>query len=81
MKKVAVVLVMVFMLTATCWAAGKGPEGQDVTMTGKISCTFCNLPKAGQCSMECCQNCIKSGDPVLFSDSKDNLYILLSGEH
>jgi len=82
MKKAVLVLMALFLLTATCWAQGMAPKGQDVTITGKLSCTFCNLPAAGgKCSKECCQACIKSGDPALLTDEKGGLYILLSGEH
>lgn len=55
-------------------------KGKEVTMTGRISCTFCNLPAAMECTKECCTACIKAGDPVLFSDEKGNLYLLVSGE-
>ena len=76
MKKAVVVLMAVLMLTATCWAAEKGAaKSKDVTMTGKISCTFCNLPAAGDCTKDCCQMCVKSGDPVLFTNAKGGLYI------
>ncbi len=77
MKRAVVILLAVVLFSAICWAA---PKGEDVTMTGRISCTFCNLPAEGACSKECCLACIKSGDPVLFSDAKGNLFILLSGE-
>ena len=81
MKRAVVILVPALLFSATCWAAGKAaPKGKEVTMTGKISCTFCNLPAPGNCSKECCLTCIKSGDPVLFTDAKGNLYILLSDE-
>jgi hypothetical protein len=56
------------------------PKGQDITITGLMSCTFCNLPGGGTCTKECCQNCVKAGDPVLLTDAKGNLYILLTGE-
>ena len=79
MKKAVLVLMAVLVLTATCWAQDV-PKGQDVTITGLISCTFCNLPAVGKCSKECCQACVKSGDPVLLTDVKGGLYILLSGE-
>ena len=82
MKKAVLVLMAVLLLTATCWAQGMTPKGKDITMTGMLSCTFCNLPAAGgKCSKECCQACIKSGDPALLSDAKGTLYVLLSGEH
>ncbi len=79
MKRALLVLMAVCILTSTCWAAA--PKGEEVTITGKITCTYCNLPASGKCSLECCQNCIKSGDPVLLEDAGGNLYILLSGEH
>lgn len=78
MKRAVLVLMALLLLTTTCWA--QAPKGQDVTMTGMISCTFCNLPGGGKCTKECCQSCVKAGDPVLFTDAKGSLYILLSGE-
>jgi hypothetical protein len=57
------------------------PKGEEVTITGVITCTFCNLPAAGgKCTKECCQACIKSGDPILLQDEKGSLYLLISGE-
>jgi hypothetical protein len=79
MKKAVLLLMAVLLLVSTCWAAA--PKGEEVTITGKMTCTFCNLPAMGKCSRECCQNCIKAGDPPLLSDDKGNLYILLTGEH
>jgi len=81
MKKAVLVLMALLLLTATCWAQGMAPKGQDVTITGMLTCTFCNLPGAGKCSKECCQACIKAGDPPLLTDAKGDLYILLTGEH
>jgi hypothetical protein len=78
MKKAMVVVVAVLLLTAAGWAASS--KGKEVTITGKISCTFCNLPAASNCSKECCQACIKSGDPVLLTDAQGNLYLLISGD-
>ncbi len=80
MKKAVLVIMALLVLTATCWAQGMAPKGQEVTVTGVISCTFCNLPGGGKCTKECCQNCIKSGDPVLLTAADGQLYILLSGE-
>lgn len=79
MRKALLVIVTLLLLSPVCWAAA--PKGQEVTITGKITCTFCNLPASGKCSKECCMNCIKSGDPTLLEDAEGNLYILLSGEH
>jgi len=79
MKKTLAILMALALLTSICWAAA--PKGEEVAITGKMTCTFCNLPAPGKCSKECCQNCIKSGDPALLDDGKGNVYILLSGEH
>jgi hypothetical protein len=89
MKKTFFAFMAILLLTAGSWAADKGAEkgktmpmdkGKEVTITGKISCTFCNLPAAMECTKECCTACIKSGDPVLLSDDNGNLYLLISGE-
>lgn len=80
MKKTLLLVMAVLLMASISWAAA--PKGQEVTITGKMTCTFCNLPapaKGG--TKECCQNCIKSGDPTLLEDAQGNLYILLSGEH
>lgn len=80
MKKALLVLMALLLLSATCWAQGMAPKGKDVTVTGLMSCTFCNLPGGGKCTKECCQNCVKAGDPVLLTDAKGQRYILLTGE-
>jgi hypothetical protein len=95
MKKAILAILAIFLATSAAWAAepvmekSKGMEkgkmihmekGKEVTITGRISCTFCNLPAAMECTKECCTACIKAGDPVLFSDEKGNLYLLVSGE-
>lgn len=81
MKRALVVMMAAVLATAVGWAAVQGAtQGKEVAITGKISCTFCNLPAKGNCTKECCQACIASGDPVLLSDAKGSLYILLSGD-
>ena len=82
MKKALLALMVLFLLTATCWAQEKGAsKGQDVTITGKLTCTFCNLATPSKaCNKACCQDCIKAGDPALLTDAKGSLYILLTGE-
>ncbi len=81
MKKALLVLMALVLLNATCWAQGMTPKGQETTITGKLSCTFCNLATPSkQCTKECCMDCIKAGDPPLLTDGQGNLYILLSGE-
>ena len=81
MKRALLVLMAVLLLASICWAQGAAPKGEEVTITGKMTCTFCNLPAPGTCSKECCQACFKSGDPALLEDAKGSLYILLSGQH
>ena len=78
MKKAILVIVALLLVITTC--SGAGPQGQDVTMTGKLSCTFCNLPGGGKCTKECCQSCIKAGDPPLLTTANGSMYILLTGE-
>jgi hypothetical protein len=81
MKKTLGMVVIVLLLVAAGWAAEKGvSQGKDVTITGKLSCTFCNLASPVGCTKECCVGCLKSGDPVLLTDGKGNLYLLISGE-
>jgi hypothetical protein len=80
MKRAVLVFMAVLLFTATCWAQVAAPKGKDVTITGMMSCTFCNLPGGAKCTKECCQDCVKAGDPVLLTDDKGSLYILLSGE-
>jgi hypothetical protein len=80
-KRAVVAVMVVLLLSTAAWAAGMGAaKGKEVTITGKISCTYCNLPGPMECTKECCSACVKSGDPVLLSDAEGNLYILLSGE-
>jgi hypothetical protein len=86
MKRLVLVIMAVLLLVGTCWAqmpvgAPSKAAGPEVTITGMLSCTFCSLPAAGTCTKECCQACIKSGDPVLLTDAKGDLYVLLTGEH
>jgi hypothetical protein len=79
MKRTLLVLMAILLLVSICWAAA--PKGEEVTITGKLVCAFCNLPAMGKCGKECCQNCTKAGSPAIIEDSKGNLYILLPGEH
>ncbi len=78
MKKAVLVIMALLLLTSMCWA--QTPKGQETTITGMMSCTFCNLPGGATCTKQCCQDCVKSGDPVTLTDEKGNMYILLSGE-
>ena len=81
MKKTVLILMAFLLLSATCWAQEKAaPKGAEMTVTGMLTCTFCTMPGAAKCSKECCQSCIKGGDPATLSDAKGNLYLLLTGE-
>ena len=56
-------------------------EAKQVTIAGKLSCTFCTLAHPDKpCTPECCTACVKAGDPPSVTDAKGNIYILLTGE-
>lgn len=82
MKRAMVVLMALVLLTAPCWAGEKAAQkGQDVTITGHLSCAYCKLAAGPvhKCSPECCQACIKAGDSTLLQHDK-NIYLLLNKE-
>jgi hypothetical protein len=90
MKRIALRCIM--MLCVLAWAAapvmatkdGKGVaiKGKEVSITGKITCTFCKLAHPDKtCEQGCCERCIKAGDPPLLTAEDGNQYILLTGEH
>jgi hypothetical protein len=79
------VLFAVVALGTVAFAAGesKAPvaKGKEVTITGKISCTFCRLAHPEQsCHPSCCATCVKAGDPTLLTDAQGNQYVLLTSE-
>lgn len=82
MKKAVIVLMAVVLLAVTGFAAEKGSmKGKEVTITGYVSCTFCSMGSGKQCmSKECCQECLKAGDPVTLHGQKGMLYILLTNQ-
>jgi hypothetical protein len=56
-------------------------KGQQVTITGGLSCTFCKLAHPDMsCKPDCCMSCVKAGDPPLLTDAEGNMYLLISGE-
>jgi hypothetical protein len=76
------------MFVASCLVAGMviaamaaeqaKPKGNDITVTGQMSCTNCKLAQPGKsCPKGCCEMCVKAGDPVMLTDAKGNMYILL----
>ena len=80
MKRTMVVLMAVAVLGAMAWAAEKEmKKGEEVTMTGTLSCASCKL--AGHtCPKGCCNTCVKAGDPALLQDEKGELFLMLSGD-
>ena len=81
-----IVLFVLAWMVVPVFAAkdGKGVpiQGEEVSLTGKISCTFCKLSHPDKtCEQGCCERCIKAGDPPLLTDADGNQFILLTGEH
>jgi len=59
-----------------------GASGEQVTITGRFSCTFCSLSHPDRsCGKECCIKCILAGDPPSLTDEDGLRYLLLTGEH
>lgn len=58
-------------------------EGETVTVTGKLTCTFCKLAHPEKpCSKKgCCVRCIRAGDPPLLTDARGEQYVLLTSRH
>ena len=55
-------------------------KGENVTITGQFSCTFCKLAGNMTCTPECCMACTKAGDPPLLTDAEGNMYLLLTNK-
>ena len=56
-------------------------KGQQVNITGGLSCTFCKLAHPDMvCKPDCCKSCVKAGDPPMLTDAEGNMYLLVSGE-
>jgi|GEM_PF-1062841 len=68
------------VIGATRAGSGMG-RAREVSVTGKLSCTFCTLAHPEKpCTPECCVNCVKAGDPPSLTDAQGNLFVLLTGE-
>ena len=81
MKRNLAIVVTAVLLVALGFVAVQGAtKSKEVTLTGTMSCTSCNLPAASSSTKECCKACITAGDPVMFTDAKGNLYILLNND-
>ena len=56
-------------------------QAKEVTVTGKLSCTFCALANPDKpCTPGCCADCVKAGDPPSLTDAQGSMYLLLTGE-
>jgi hypothetical protein len=54
-------------------------KGEQVTITGQFSCTFCKIAHPDKvCSADCCKACTKAGDPAILTDAEGNMYLLLT---
>jgi hypothetical protein len=55
------------------------PKGEQTTITGHFSCSFCKIAHPDKvCSAECCRTCTKAGDPPMLTDAQGNMYLLLT---
>jgi hypothetical protein len=84
-RSILAVVVLSFTV-AIFYSTTNGKEtaakGEEVSITGQITCTFCKLSKPDMtCPKGCCEGCIKAGDPPLLTDPTGNQYILLTNEH
>lgn len=85
MKKTMMLLSMGLFVLAisvmTSFAADTA-KGEDVTVTGKLTCMSCALTNPDNpCGKGCCEKCIKAGDPAMLTDANGNRYVLLTGKH
>jgi hypothetical protein len=88
MRQATIVMALVLALLAgTCLAVMAAKDkaitakGEEVTMTGALTCTFCSLSHPEKpCAKGCCAQCMKAGDPPMLTDAKGNQYVLLTGE-
>jgi len=56
-------------------------KGEEVTITGTISCSFCKMSQPDKtCPKGCCTKCVQGGDPALLTDAEGNMYLLVTNE-
>ena len=80
---VIVIACTISMLTLSIVVAqGNGtPKEKQVSVIGTMTCSVCRLTHPGKaCPPGCCEDCIKNGDPVLFTDQTGNQYVLAPKE-
>jgi hypothetical protein len=87
MKKAMVVATCILLAAGGIYlllgTSASQPEAaaQEVTISGKLSCTFCTLANPDKpCMPGCCADCVKMGDPPSLTDAQGSMYILLTGE-
>lgn len=87
MKRLALLITIMFFIFACLYSTSFAKDeavaikGQDITMTGKLTCSFCSFSHPDKpCTKGCCSECMKAGDPPLLTDEKGNQYLLLTSE-
>jgi hypothetical protein len=88
MKRIIGLLVLVTLTGTGAALTGAAPKdgtggikGKEVSLTGRLGCTFCSLAHPDKvCNKGCCSGCIQAGDPPLLIDKQGNMYILLTNE-
>jgi len=83
MLRSGVAALALAICAGTFAAPPAGGDEAKVTVTGKLTCTFCKLANPDlQCAKkDCCVHCIKAGDPPLLTAADGQQYILLTSTH
>jgi len=81
-RAVLAVLALASVAPALAAPPEVASEGTETTVTGRLTCTWCNLPhpKANP-DRKCCVRCIRAGDPPLLTSGDGQQFILLTGVH
>ncbi len=85
MKTCISVLSLILVLAAGSALAtaeeGKAARGENVTISGTMTCSFCKLAHTDTpCHHACCEKCVGAGESPLLTDADGNMYLLLTGE-
>jgi hypothetical protein len=73
--------VYLLVFSGTSADQPRAAAAQDVTITGRLSCTYCTLANPDMsCTPGCCADCVRAGDPPSLTDAQGNMYLLLTGE-
>ena len=81
-----VILFVSAVMAMPAFAAKDGQgnpiKGKEVSIAGKMTCTFCKLANPDKtCKPGCCEGCVRAGDPPLLTATDGNQYVLLTNEH